>query len=94
MTRLINVRDRRAVKQAKAEGLYVPIHRPSMWGNPFHTGEDGTREEVIAKYEAWIRSRPVLLAAIPQLTDKILGCWCAPKPCHGDVLIKLVKELA
>ena len=21
-----------------------------------------------------------------------LGCWCKPSPCHGDILIKLLKE--
>jgi hypothetical protein len=32
------------------------------------------------------------MAAIPELVDKVLGCWCYPEPCHGDVLLKLVKE--
>lgn len=25
--------------------------------------------------------------------DAVLGCWCKPKACHGDVIIKLWKEL-
>lgn len=29
---------------------------------------------------------------IDDLTGKVLGCWCKPGPCHGDVLIKLWKE--
>ena len=28
-------------------------------------------------------------AALPELRGKILGCWCAPKVCHGDVLVEL-----
>jgi hypothetical protein len=31
------------------------IGRPSMWGNPFVIGKDGTRAEVVEKYECWLR---------------------------------------
>ena len=27
-----------------------------------------------------------------ELEGKELGCWCKPSPCHGDILIKLLKE--
>jgi hypothetical protein len=70
----------------------IYIGRGSKWGNPFVIGEHGTREEVISKYEEWIRNNPSLLDDLPELKDKVLGCWCAPKPCHGDVLKKLYKE--
>lgn len=71
----------------------VYIGRPSKWGNPFTIGKDGTREEVIAKYETWIKTQPQLIKALPELVGKDLGCWCAPKACHGDVLIKMVGDL-
>jgi hypothetical protein len=32
--------------------------------------------------------------ALLNLKDKNLGCWCSPEPCHGDVLIKLIKEFS
>lgn len=70
----------------------VYIGRPSKWGNPFEIGIDGNREEVIQKYEAWIRTQPKLMLSLHELKGKILGCHCKPKACHGDVLIKLVKE--
>lgn len=63
------------------------------WGNPFVIGVDGTREEVIEKYEKWIRSQSFLMKSLPELKDKTLGCWCDPLACHGEVLIKLVDEL-
>jgi len=71
----------------------VYIGRPSKWGNPFIYGKDGDRKEVVEKYEKWIRTRRSLMASLPQLKGKVLGCWCAPQLCHGDVLIKLVDEL-
>lgn len=71
---------------------FVPIHRGTQWGNPFKIGKDGNREEVIVKYEKYIRSRPDLLADITKLVGEKLGCFCRPKKCHGDVLIKLIRE--
>jgi len=61
----------------------------SKWANPFREGRDGDRGEVVAKYEDWLRSQPALIVALPELRGKVLGCWCAPKPCHGDVLVRL-----
>jgi hypothetical protein len=71
----------------------VYIGRGSKWGNPFVIGTDGTRGEVIQKYEDYIRNKPELLAQLPELEGEVLGCFCKPAACHGDVLIKLLGEL-
>ncbi len=70
----------------------IYIGRPSKWGNPFTIGKDGTREQVIEKYREYILSRPDLLACLPELEGKVLGCWCSPNICHGDVLVELIKN--
>lgn len=70
----------------------VYIGRPSKWGNPFVIGRDSTRADVIRKYEAWIHTQPHLLAALPELRSKTLGCWCSPAACHGDVLAQLADK--
>lgn len=68
----------------------VRIDRRTKWGNRFIIGQDGTREEVIAKFEHWLINSPKLLAAVKaELRGKDLLCWCAPLPCHGDVLLKV-----
>lgn len=64
----------------------VYIGRPSKWGNPFVLGRDGNRDEVIRKYEAWIATTDL---DPTELRGKDLVCWCAPLPCHGDVLLRL-----
>lgn len=70
------------------------IGRPSLLGNPFQIGPAGTREDVIAKFEMHARSHPEVMSVISRLpADAVLGCWCAPRPCHGDVIMKLWKEL-
>ncbi|MDT7785187.1 MAG: hypothetical protein QOF58_3606 [Pseudonocardiales bacterium] len=67
----------------------VYIGRGSQWGNPFEIGKDGTRDEVIGLYERWLLEQPELMAQLGQLAEKTLGCWCAPWPCHGEVLARL-----
>lgn len=78
------------VVHCKKESYDIYIGRPSAWGNPFEIGKDGNREEVITKYKEWIHNQPDLLDKIHTLEGKTLGCWCSPKPCHGDVLIDLI----
>lgn len=68
----------------------VYIGRPSQWGNPFVIGKDGDRDDVIAKFRAWLHGQPELLASVKRdLCGKDLVCFCAPKSCHGDVLIEV-----
>lgn len=71
-------------------GRRVYIGRPGQWGNPFAIGRDGTREEVIEKYRAWIAERPELVDALAAERPDVLVCWCAPQACHGDVLAELL----
>ena len=64
--------------------------RASKWANKFMVERDGTRDEVIALYERWLHDeRPDLMVALPELRGVDLVCWCAPKRCHGDVLVRL-----
>ena len=80
------------VVHCKQSPFDVYIGRPSKWGNPYRIGIDGTREEVIAKYQAWLIHQPKLMAALSELRGKVLGCWCAPEACHGDVLAMLANR--
>ena len=63
----------------------------SKWANLFVIGKDGPREEVIAKYEHYVCDGP-LLGQIGELRGRDLVCWCAPEPCHGDVLLRLANQ--
>lgn len=80
------------VVHCKKDLYDVYIGRGSKWGNPFMIGRHGSREEVISKYESYIMNRPDLIKALPELIDKILGCWCSPKFCHGDILVRMVED--
>jgi hypothetical protein len=65
----------------------------SAWANPYRIGRDGDRDEVIARYREYVSEHPELRAALPELRGKVLGCWCVPLPCHGQVLAELADAL-
>ena len=82
------------VVHCKSSKYDVYIGRPGKWGNPFMIGRDGDRATVIRKYEAYLLSSPALMASVSELKGKVLGCWCAPCACHGDVLARIAREQA
>lgn len=82
-----------SVVHCKRAPFDVYIGRPSIWGNPFAIGRDGTREQVIAKYRDWVQRQPELMAQVHLLRGKRLACWCAPQACHGDVLAELAESV-
>lgn len=73
------------------------------WSNPYVIGEYYrdqliTRSLSIQLYEIYLRNRldvePELLEKLMNLpSDTVFACWCAPEPCHGDIIIKLYEEL-
>ena len=71
----------------------VRIDRASKWGNPFTMRGEYERDEVIRKYEVYLRNNERLLHDLNELVGaKRLFCWCAPKKCHGDVIVKVMRE--
>jgi len=87
----------RLVVHFKKDKHDVYIGRGGPFGNPYQIGKDGTRAEVIARFEVYARERidldPEWKLKVKALKGKILGCWCSPNACHGDVLVKLAEEL-
>lgn len=71
----------------------ILIDRTTKWGNPFIIGKDGTREEVIEKYKNYILTNTEMIQQIKtELKGKILGCWCSPLACHGDILAEIAND--
>jgi len=80
------------VVHCKRSKYDVYIGRGGPWGNPFEIGQDGTREEVCAKYLKYLLQNERLMAMLPSLKGKVLGCYCAPKLCHGDIIIHVMRQ--
>ena len=87
------------VVHCQKEQYDVLIDRTTIWGNPY-SHKEGTlakfkvksRKEAIAKYREYLLDNPELLAKLPELTGKTLGCWCKPQACHGDILDELANR--
>ncbi|AGN30164.1 NrdA.1 [Vibrio phage nt-1] len=75
----------------------VYIGRGTPFGNPFKSGIDGTRSEVIELYRVWLRIQlqdDEFRKQFMQLKGKILGCHCKPKACHGDVILEELDRMS
>lgn len=73
-------------KDIPAGAIYVG--RGTPWGNPFIIGVHGDRAEVIRRFECEVL--PSL--DVSALKGKDLICWCAPLPCHADLLMKKANQ--
>ena len=74
----------------------VYIGRPSKWGNVFAMQRKGIeeRERVLILFTRYLSKHPELVKDIKdELRGKDLVCFCAPLPCHGDVLLKIANEM-
>jgi hypothetical protein len=67
------------------------VFEASPWANPFSVKRWG-RQGAIKRSEEKLPGKPDLLPRHPELEGKILACWCKPKACHGDVLLRLIEE--
>ena len=88
-------------KHHGAQGEY--IGRGSPLGNPFpiDNAKGLTREVVIKNYEEWLQRQihhkvPRVIDELQRLGDLVLQgpvcfqCFCAPQPCHGDVIKRVL----
>lgn len=92
MTRVVNM---------KNESFDVYIGRGSKWGCPYTIIKDrptlaieivDSKEEALSKYRQYVLASPDLMNSLDELEGKVLGCFCKPEMCHGDVLLELLSK--
>lgn len=84
---------KRLWRWAEREGLATRIDRKTEWGNPFEIPGDGDRDTVIRNYvDHYWPHKPSLHDKVASLRGRVLGCWCAPAPCHGDHLLRMAES--
>ena len=74
---------------------YTEFTQSSKWANPFHISTYKDTKKCLEDYERWIRNKVLMNPAeynLEELRGQRLGCWCKPGPCHGDILLKLLRE--
>lgn len=96
-TRVGHVRD-------DAGAVEVYVGRGTIWGNPFVPRGRAAlsrfpvteSDDPLGDYEAHVRSRPDLMARLPELRGRVLGCYCVrlgrrarTERCHAQVLARL-----
>jgi hypothetical protein len=81
--------------------------KANVWASPYKLGKDGNRTQVVEKYYKYMKEKlsndAELVNELKSLRGKSLGCWCVESPtsscdspivCHGQMLIKLLKEFS
>jgi hypothetical protein len=73
----------------------------SPLANPFKLSREGCRQTLLVLYRSWLyahRNDKAIAAEISRLAsllergDVAIGCWCAPKACHCDVIADFVRR--
>jgi len=73
------------------------IGRGSPLGNPFAMKSEADRDAVCDQYQAWfdhkvkngderVMDELRRLYRLAKKGDLVLGCFCAPKRCHGETI--------
>lgn len=87
------------VKDSKPGDVYIGRAgkgQDGYFGNPYRLTDESRRAEVIAKYAQHFQERlrdPEFKRRVLELKGKRLVCFCAPKPCHGDVIAAWLNSL-
>lgn len=73
--------------------VYIGRGNGSIFGNPFVMSKTYNRLQVISMYMDYLLKTPSILEKIFDLKDKVLGCYCSPKLCHGDAICWLLDNV-
>lgn len=97
----------RLVHKREPHDIYIgrPTKWGNPWSHKkgANANQVATRKEAVETYEKWLRGdleqygvlvnlRKWILDNLHTLEGQTLGCWCSPALCHGDILIKLLRE--
>ena len=68
----------------------------SVFCNAHKIGPNCDRAEALKRFRADLQARlardPLFLEPLRACTR--LGCWCAPEPCHADILVEMLEATA
>ncbi len=90
--------ERLALAKREYPGMKILyVGRPTALGNPFELygsqkHDPKKRDNSIARYRRWLWEKikeedPDVMNALGLIDENtILACWCAPAPCHSNVI--------
>lgn len=101
----IHIHNLRTSTFDRSNPTHARIDRGTPLGNPFHITAANSRAEIIAQYRVYLYAllrRPEgepqrneirrLLNILDQHNELHLFCWCAPLPCHGNIISELLNR--
>ncbi len=92
MIRIVNIKSKeKYTLYIGRENKYYNLEK-SIFSNPYVIGKDGNREEVIEKFRIFAENNKEILDNLHLIDNQILGCYCYPEKCHGEILIELRKK--
>ena len=79
------------------------IDRSSPLGNPFYMDSEVYRSKVCDDYENYFAEMMLnnhsMIAEVDKMKEALkkhgqlrLFCWCAPKRCHGETIVRYLEE--
>lgn len=67
------------------------------FGNPFVLTPQEARGATIERFKEYFYTRlakdPEFKRCVHELRGKVLGCFCKPGPCHGDIIADYVNSI-
>lgn len=106
MTRVVNIHTVEAKVLSQKNFVYIgrvqqfntPFDNGGYFGNPFKITGSTTREESLKLFSMYFHKRldkdPEFKKAVLKLKGKVLGCFCAPLSCHGDIIVEYLDNNA
>lgn len=105
-----NLRERNGVELSGYDvyiGRYNPKYdlKESPLANQIRLADESQRDSVLTQYKRWLwgkmqdpnSEQTQELRRIGRLSNQgtvTLWCWCAPKPCHGDIVRNAVEWMS
>jgi len=84
------------VVHCRREPYDVMIDRTTMFGNQHYICSTCTREQSIERFRKDFNEQILKDEKFKQdvlaLAGLTLGCWCAPRACHGDVIVEYLER--
>ena len=94
MTKVVNLRQEKYDVYIGRAGR----GQDGYFGNPIRLNEGDSRGATIEKYRVYFYKRlendAVFKSRIHSLKGKVLGCFCKPAQCHGDIIKEYLDSLS
>jgi len=90
ITRIVNIRN-------ENYDVWAGKGQDGYFGNPIRLSANEPKGATLERYETYFYKRlsedEEFRRRIHELKGKILGCFCKPFPCHGDIIKRYLDSI-